>query len=75
MAEEVAGKVFSTAEEAGVTPLSDEEMVAARKRAREARERWEAADAPDRDSVPDRFHDDLVGTEYEGWTPGGSPRG
>lgn len=69
MAREIAGKIFRTAEEAGVAPLSDEEREAERRAFDEARAKWSDVPRSNPRSVPDRFHDDLVGTEYEGWTP------
>jgi len=69
MVKKIAGKTFESAEEAGVAPLTDEEtarylaMVAADKA------RMAAVPEKDRPTLGERFHDDLTGTEYEGWTP------
>lgn len=70
MIKKIAGKIFGTPEESGVAPLSDDEREAAKRMFDEAEEKHR--DTPwgsNSRSTPERFHDDLVGTEYEGWTP------
>jgi hypothetical protein len=67
MAEEIAGKLFSTPEEAGVTPPTDAEIAHARKLFDEFQEqidRVPEADIPT--EVSSKFFDDVSGTEYEG---------
>jgi hypothetical protein len=67
MAEEIAGKIFSTPEEAGVTRPTDEELADARKLFDEFQEqidRVPEADIPT--EVSSKFFDDVSGTEYEG---------
>jgi hypothetical protein len=68
MAEEIAGKIFSTPEEAGVTRPTDEELANARKLFDEFQEQIDRVPESDRwTEVPKRFRDDTSGTEYEGW--------
>ncbi|OBJ48183.1 hypothetical protein [Mycobacterium sp. 1423905.2] len=66
MSKKIAGKTFLTAEEAGVTPPSAEELVRARQMF-DAFQREVDAIAPE-DRVTDvspKFWDDTSGTEYE----------
>jgi hypothetical protein len=68
MAKKIAGKTFSTPEEAGVTPPTEEELARYRKLFDEAQERVDRLTEADHwTDVPKRFRDDLSGTEYEGW--------
>lgn len=68
MAEEIAGKIFSTPEEAGVTRPSEEELAEARKLFDEFQERVDSVPEADRwTEVPSKFWNDTSGTEYEGW--------
>ena len=68
MAEEIAGKIFSTPEEAGVTRPSAEEMAEARKVFDEFQEAIDRVPEEDRwKELPKKFWDDTSGTEYEGW--------
>jgi hypothetical protein len=68
MAKKIAGKIFSTPEEAGVTRPTEEEMAHARKLFDEAQERIdELTEADLWTEVPRKFWDDTSGTEYEGW--------
>jgi len=68
MAEEIAGKIFSTPEEAGVTRPTDEELAEARKLFDEAQERIDRLTEADQwTEVSPKFWDDTSGTEYEGW--------
>ena len=68
MAKRIAGKIFSTPEEAGITPPTEEEIARARKLFDEFQEKIDRVPEEDRwTEVPKRFRDDLSGTEYEGW--------
>jgi hypothetical protein len=68
MAERIAGKTFSTPEEAGVTPPTAEELAEARKVFDELQERIDQVPEADRlKEVSSKFWDDTSGTEYEGW--------
>jgi hypothetical protein len=67
VAEEIAGKIFSTPEEAGVTRPSAEEIAHARKLFDEFQEKID--NVPDADRLTEvsaKFFDDVSGTEYEG---------
>jgi len=67
MAERIAGKTFSTPEEAGVTPPTAEELAEARKVFDELQERIDQVPEADRlKEVSSKFWDDTSGTEYEG---------
>ena len=68
MAERIAGKIFSTPEEAGVTPPTDAEIAAARKLFDEAQEKIDRLTEADLwTEVSPKFWNDTSGTEYEGW--------
>lgn len=68
MAKKIAGKIFSTPEEAGVAPLTDEELADARKLFDEAQERIDRlTEADEWTEVSPKFWNDTSGTEYEGW--------
>ncbi|MCV7101200.1 hypothetical protein [Mycobacterium palustre] len=68
MAERIAGKIFSTPEEAGVTPPTGEELAAARKAFDEFQQEINAVAPEDRvKEVSPKFWDDTSGTEYEDW--------
>jgi hypothetical protein len=68
MAEKIAGKTFSTPEEAGVTPPTEEELAEARKLFDELQERIDRVPEADRlKEVSSKFWDDTSGTEYESW--------
>jgi hypothetical protein len=68
MAEEIAGKIFSTPEEAGVTRPTEEELAHYRKLFDELQERIDRVPESERwTEVPSKFWDDTSGTEYEGW--------
>lgn len=68
MAKKIAGKIFSTPEEAGVTPPTEGELAHARKLFDEAQERIDNLTEEDHwTEVPKKFWDDTSGTEYEGW--------
>jgi hypothetical protein len=63
---EIAGKIFSTPEEAGVTPPTEEELAAARKMFDEFQAKVDAVAPEDRvTEVSPKFWDDTSGTEYE----------
>jgi hypothetical protein len=67
MAKEIAGRIFSTPEEADVTPPTEAEIAHARKLFDEFQEqidRVPEADIPT--EVSSKFFDDVSGTEYEG---------
>jgi hypothetical protein len=68
MAKKIAGKIFSTPEEAGVTRPTEAEIAHARKLFDEAQARIDSLPEEDRwTEVPKKFWDDTSGTEYEGW--------
>lgn len=68
MSKKIAGKIFSTPEEAGVTRPTDEEKAHARKLFDELQERIDRVPEEERwKEVPKKFWDDTSGTEYEGW--------
>ncbi|WP_433729161.1 hypothetical protein ACQP0C_40950 [Nocardia sp. CA-129566] len=69
MAKRIAGKLFQTPEEAGVPPLTEEQIAEYMARANAHRAKMAAVPEEDRVELSERFHDDLSGTEYEGWTP------
>jgi hypothetical protein len=63
---EIAGKIFSTPEEAGVTPPTEEELAEARKMFDEFQAKVDAVAPEDRvTEVSPKFWDDTSGTEYE----------
>lgn len=66
MSREIAGKIFSTPEEAGVTPPTEEELARARKMFNEFEAKVDAVAPEDRATdVSPKFWDDTSGTEYE----------
>ena len=66
MSKKIAGKTFSTPEEAGVTPPTEEELARARKLFDEFQQQVEAVAQEDRvTEVSPKFWDDISGTEYE----------
>lgn len=66
MSKKIAGKIFSTPEEAGVTPPTEEELARARRLFDEFQQEVEAVDQEDRvTEVSPKFWDDISGTEYE----------
>ena len=68
MAKKIAGKTFSTPEEAGVTPPTEDELARARKLFDEAQVRVDRLTEADHwAEVSPKFWDDMSGTEYEGW--------
>ena len=69
MARKVAGKIFRTAEDAGLPPLTDEEIAKYKALTEAHRAKMAAVPEEDRVDLGERFRDDLSGTEYEGWAP------
>jgi hypothetical protein len=68
VAEKITGKIFSTPEEAGITPPTEEEIAGARKLFDEFQEKIDRVPEEERwTEVPKKFWDDTSGTEYEGW--------
>ena len=68
MAKKIAGKIFSTPEEAGITRPTAEEMAHYRKFFDELQERIDQVPEEDRlKEISSKFWDDTSGTEYEGW--------
>jgi len=68
MAKRIAGKIFSTPEEAGIAPPTEEEIARARKFFDELQERIDQVPEEDRlKEISSKFWDDTSGTEYEGW--------
>jgi hypothetical protein len=68
VSKEIAGKIFSTPEEAGITPPTEEEIAHARKLFDEFQEKVDRVPEEDRwTEVPSKFWNDTSGTEYEGW--------
>jgi hypothetical protein len=74
MSKKMAGKTFSTPEEAGVTPPTEEELAHARKIFDEVQEQMDRLPESARwTEVSPKFWDDTSGTEYEGWRDRGTP--
>ncbi len=66
MSERIAGKTFSTPEEAGITPPTEEELARAEKIFDEFEQKIDAIAPEDRvTNVSPKFWDDTSGTEYE----------
>jgi hypothetical protein len=66
MSREIAGKIFSTPEEAGVTSPTKEELAHARKMFDEFQAKVDAVAPEDRATeVSRKFWDDTSGTEYD----------
>jgi hypothetical protein len=62
----IAGKTFSTPEEAGVTPPTEEELAHIQKQFDEFEEKINAVAPEDRVAeVSPKFWDDISGTEYD----------
>jgi hypothetical protein len=62
----IAGKIFSTPEEAGVTPPTEEELAPAQKLFDEFEQKINAVAPEDRvTEVSPKFWDDISGTEYD----------
>jgi len=68
MIKKMAGKTFSTPEEAGITPPTEAELADARKQFDELQEQIDRVPESERwTEVSSKFWDDTSGTEYEGW--------
>jgi hypothetical protein len=68
VSERIAGKIFSTPEEAGVARPTEAELAHARKLFDEAQEKMDRLTEADLwPEVSPKFWDDTSGTEYEGW--------
>ena len=66
MSKEIGGKIFSTPEEAGVTPPTEEELAHIQKQFDEFEEKINAVAPEDRvTEVSPKFWDDISGTEYD----------
>jgi hypothetical protein len=64
----MAGKTFSTPEEAGLTPPTEAELAHARKLFDNLQERIDRVPETERPKkISPKFWDDTSGTEYEGW--------
>ncbi|MFD4428823.1 hypothetical protein [Nocardia sp. NPDC058497] len=65
MSERVAGKTFSTPEEAGVEAPTPEEIREFRRMLDEAQRLRDAVAPEDRIMMGPKFYDDIAGTEFE----------
>jgi hypothetical protein len=66
VAKKIAGKTFSTPEEAGVTPPTEDELARARRLFDEFQQKVDAVAPEDRaTNVSPKFWDDTSGTEFE----------
>lgn len=66
MSEKIAGKIFSTPEEAGITAPTEAELARARKSFEKFQEKVDAVAPEDRvRDVSPKFWDDISGTEYD----------
>ncbi|QIS01677.1 hypothetical protein F5X71_04565 [Nocardia brasiliensis] len=65
MSKEIAGKKFSSLEEEGLEPLSDEELERAEQMFAEARARIAAVPPEEPRQASRKFYDDTSGTEFE----------
>ncbi|BBX61858.1 hypothetical protein MSAS_10320 [Mycobacterium saskatchewanense] len=66
MSKRIAGKTFSTPEEAGVTPPTQEELAEARRVFDEFEQKINAVAPEDRvKEVSPKFWDDISGTEFD----------
>ena len=66
MAKKIAGKIFSTPEEAAVTPPTEAELARARRLFDEFQQEIDAVAEEDRPTeVSPKFWDDISGTEYD----------
>jgi hypothetical protein len=66
VSKKIAGKTFSTPEEAGVTAPTDAELVRARRLFDEFQQQVDAVAQEDRATeISPKFWDDVSGTEYE----------
>jgi hypothetical protein len=68
MSKKMAGKTFSTPEEAGITPPTEAELAHAREIFDDLQERIDRVPETERaKKISSKFWDDTSGTEYEGW--------
>jgi hypothetical protein len=66
MSEKMAGKIFSTPEEAGITAPTEAELAHARKSFEEFQKKVDAVAPKDRVlDVSPKFWDDISGTEFD----------
>lgn len=66
MSEKIAGKIFSTPEEAGVRPPTDVELARARKAFDQFQREVDAIAPEDKiKEISPKFWDDISGTEYD----------
>jgi hypothetical protein len=66
MSEKIAGKIFSTPEEAGVNPPTEAELARARRSFDEFQREVDAIAPEDRiKEISPKFWDDISGTEYD----------
>lgn len=66
MSEKIAGKIFSTPEEAGVSPPTDAELARARKAFDQFQREVDAIAPEDKiKEISPKFWDDISGTEYD----------
>lgn len=67
----IAGKTFMTSEEAGLAPLTAEELEDAERRARQRLKKRNAIPIEQKKYIDDgRFSDDIKGTEFDpDWPP------
>jgi hypothetical protein len=66
MSEKIAGKTFSTPEEAGVAPPTEAELARARKLFDQFQQQVDAVAPQDRaKEVSPKFWDDISGTDYD----------
>jgi hypothetical protein len=66
VSEKIAGKTFSTPEEAGITPPTEAEIAEARRLFDEFQRKVDAVAPEDRwTEISPKFWDDTSGTEYE----------
>ncbi|ORJ60992.1 hypothetical protein [Mycobacterium simiae] len=66
MSEKIAGKIFSTPEEAGVSPPTDVELARARKAFDQFQREVDAIAPEDKiKEISPKFWDDISGTEYD----------
>jgi hypothetical protein len=66
MSEKMAGKIFSTPEEAGITAPTEAELARARKPFEDFQKKVDAVASEDRvQDVSPKFWDDISGTEFD----------
>ncbi|MFE3229669.1 hypothetical protein [Nocardia sp. NPDC059228] len=65
MSKEIAGRIFSTPQEAGVEPLTPEELDKYKEKFKEARQRLRSTITDPDIIAGDKFYDDISGTEFD----------